>query len=440
MKLRRHLGIAVLAAGSLSASAYGQSFYWNTASTQSQAMGGAYVPSSDNALDAMAANPAGLTSLNRPVLNASVSTIFARGSFSNSVNTNAPMTTSPGVVPYGAFAMPLGHSRFSFGLSFVPELASVSDWQYADAPGALGVTYGMQEQKAAILSGRSAAGVGFRVNSHLSFGATLGVDYNSNTLHTAYIFQNQPTLQGTKTLLDLHTNGTGWNGSLGVLASPTSKLQLSLAWKSRTVINSTGTATGDASALFSALGAGSAPSTFTYSAAVQNVLPSSWLAGASWNLNPRWLLAFQTNWVNWGSSFVTLPVTLTNGTNAVINSVVGSPTLVDGVPLNWKDQYSFHTGAEHVVTERGALRFGYSYQSNPVPSSTLTPLTAAIMSHQLSAGYVYRVGKSRFEAAYGFAFRASQSVGTSGLQAGEYNNSTVKVGTQALTFGFTHVF
>lgn len=440
MKLRRHFGMAVFAVASLASSAFGQSFYWNTASSQSLAMGGAYVPSSDNATDAMAANPAGLTSLERPVLNAHVSTIFARGSFSNSVNTNSPMQTAPGAVPYGAFAMPIGHSHFSFGVSFVPELASVSDWKYVDAPGTLGVTYGMQEQKAAILAGRSAAGLGWRVNSRLSFGATVGVDYNSNTLDAPYIFQQQPTLKGTKTLLDLHTNGIGWNGTLGVVAQPTSKVQVGFAWKSRTVINSTGTATGDASALFAALGAGSAPSTFTYSAKVQNVLPQSLMGSVVWNASPRWLLAFQTNWVNWKSSFVTLPVTLTNGTNATINSVVGSTSLVDGVPLNWKDQYSFHGGAERVVSENGSVRFGYQYQNSPVPSSTLTPLTAAIMSHQLSAGYVYRLHRSRFDVAYAFNFKANQGVGQSGLEAGEYDNSNVKVGTQALTFGFTHVF
>jgi long-chain fatty acid transport protein len=440
MNLRRYLGVALLAFGSFTTSAFGQSFYWNTTSAQSVALGGVYVPSSSDVLDAIAANPAGLTTLTRPTLNANVSLFFARGSFSNSVNSNAPMTTSPGAVPYGAFGMPIGHSRFSFGLGFTPELMAASDWKYVDAPGTLGVTYGLQEQKSAILAGRAAGGFGVRINSRLSIGATVGADYNSNTLHAPYIFQSQPVLKGTKTLLDLHTTGSGWNTSVGVLAVPTKKVQVGLAWKSRTVINSTGTATGDASALFTALGAGSAPSTFTYSAKVQNVLPQSLLASVAWYANPRWILAFQTNWVNWQNSFVTLPVTLTNGTNAVINSVAGSTSLVDGVPLNWKNQYSYHMGAERLVTESSSVRFGYAYANSPVPDSTLTPLTAAIMSNQISAGYVYRRGNSRIDAAYAFAFTANQSVQQSGLQAGEYNNSSVHVGTQTVTLGYTYVF
>ena len=209
MNLRRYLGVALFAFGSLTTSAFGQSFYWNSASAQSVALGGVYVPSSSDALDAIAANPAGLTTLTRPVLNANLSTIFARGSFSNSVNTNSPMTTSPGVVPYGAFGMPIGHIAIQlWSRIHARSDCPSSDWKYVDAPGTLGVTYGLQEQKSAILAGRAAAGFGVRINKRLSIGATVGAVYNSNTLHAPYIFQSQPELMGTKTLLDLHTNGT----------------------------------------------------------------------------------------------------------------------------------------------------------------------------------------------------------------------------------------
>src|ERR1700692_1679364 len=160
MKFRRNFYLLIIIFAFLTVSASAQDFYWNSASTRSLALGGAYVPSSSDALGALTTNPAGLTYLTSPTLNVSMSAIFARGSFTNSVNTNAPMTTSPGVVPYGAFGMPIGKSRFSFGVGFMPELTSVSDWKYNDAPGTLGVTYGLQEQKSAILAGRAAAGFG----------------------------------------------------------------------------------------------------------------------------------------------------------------------------------------------------------------------------------------------------------------------------------------
>jgi long-subunit fatty acid transport protein len=430
------LWCALMLAGSASRA---QDFYWNTASARSAGMGGVYVASSTDALDALAANPAGLTFLRGHNLNLAADAVFARGSFSNSVNDSASLSNSAGVVPYGAFGMPIGHSRFSFAVGAMPDLLSSGNWHYVDAPGTAGATYGLQQQKSAINAVRFAAGLGVALGSKLSLGATVGADYNTNTLQAPYIFQTQPQLAGLKTLLDLHTSGVGWNASVGALAHPTKKVELGVAWKSRTVIDSTGHASGDAGAQFAALGV-NAPSTFTYSAGVQNVLPQSILASAAWQVNPRWLLAFQTDWVNWREAFVVLPVSLANGTNTTINSIVGSNAMQDGVPLHWKDQYGFHAGVERSLTESVVLRAGFAHANSAVPNSTLTPLTAAIMSTEISTGLGYRHGRSRYEASYGFRPEASQHVGQSALLAGEYDNSTVHVGTQSLMLSYSLQF
>src|ERR1700683_1569982 len=108
MSLIRKLSLFVIAFAIVATSASAQDFYWNSASTRSLALGGVYVPSSSDAIGALSTNPAGLTYLTSPSLDLSMSTIFARGSFSNSANNDAPMTTSPGIAPYGAFGMPIG--------------------------------------------------------------------------------------------------------------------------------------------------------------------------------------------------------------------------------------------------------------------------------------------------------------------------------------------
>ena len=440
MKLQLRLAVALSACTLLAPSVFAQSFYWNTASARSQALGGVYVTSSDDAIDALAANPAGLTSLNGHTLDLSVSLVLPRGSFTNSVNNSAQLSQTPGALPYGAFGMPIHHSRFSFGVGFIPDLMSVANWHYVDAPGAAGATYGLQQQKSAILAGRAVAGLGVVLSPKISLGVSIGADYNSNTLDAPYIFQQQPVLQGLKTLLNLHTTGYGWNGSVGALIRPTRSVELGIAWKSSTTIVSHGTASGDAYAQFAALGLAGVPSAFTYDAQVRNVLPQSLLANVAWRFNPRWLFAFQTDWVHWHSAFVTLPVTLTNGTNAAINGLVNSTTLQDGVPLGWKDQYSFHVGAERLLTERTSLRFGYAHANNPVPGSTLSPLTAAIMSNQISTGLIYHPGRSNFELAYSYDPTAQAQVQQSALFSGEYNNSTVRVGTQAVTLNYSFRF
>jgi long-chain fatty acid transport protein len=439
MKVRPQYLAAAVVLLLLPGSLLAQDFFMTTSSARSTALGGTYVASSSDAMDSLAANPAGLSYLRGRNLNLAADTVFARGSFSNSANNGAPLQNSAGVIPYGSFGMPIDHSKWSFGVGIMPDLMSNGDWNYVDAPGVAGASYGLQEQHSAIYAVRMVGGVAYAVTPKFSVGATFGVDYNWNTLHAPYIFQSQPQVAGLKTLLDLHTDGYGRNYGVGVMYQPSHKLQFGAAWRSRTVIDSYGHASGDINAQFAALGI-NAPSDFTYSAEVRNVLPQTVTANVAWQATPHWLLAMQGNWINWQDSFVNLPVELTNGSNATINSVVGSTSLNDGVPLNWKDQYAFHVGAERSLTESTVLRFGFAHANDPVPSSTLTPLTAAIMTNQVSGGLGYTHGRSRWEVTYSFHPTSSQNVGQSGLLSGEYDNSTVHVGTQSVLVGYSFKF
>ena len=428
----KNLTRLVLGLLSFAAFIQAQGFYWNTASASSMGLGGIYVPSSSHVLDSLAANPAGLATLDSPIADLSAAGVFARGSFSNSVNSNAPLQTSPGVIPYGAFGTPLGKSRFSIGIGQTPELTSVANWHYNDAPGVAGATYGFQQEKSSILATRSVVGLGVYLTPHISLGASFGADYNSNTLEAPYIFQTQPVVKGLKTLLDLHTTGFGFNTSVGALIHPSRKVQIAVAWKSRTIIDSTGSASGNLSQQLGALGI-AAPSTFQYFATVHNVLPQSVTASAVWRLNPRWMLALQGDWINWNDAFQSLPVMLRGGNNALVNSLLKSTSLNDAVPLDWKDQFAVRAGFERAITESISIRAGYAHANNPVPSSTLSPLTAAILSNQFSTGIGWRHGRASFDAAYSFDPTAKAQVGQSALLSGEYDNSVVKVGIQAVT-------
>jgi long-subunit fatty acid transport protein len=418
---------------------HAQDFYWNTVSARSLGLGGIYIPSSTGVLDALAANPAGLTAVSAPSLDGTLVGNFARGSFSNAQNSNAPLQTSPSVIPYGAFGTPLGHSRFSVGLGIVPDLLSASQWHYADSPGVAGTSYGLEPEKSAIIAIRAVAGVGVNLGRSVSIGATFGVDYNENRFDAPYIFQSQPVLAGLKTLLNMKTTGVGENFSFGLLANPKRNVKMGVAWKSHTVINSSGRATGNAGQEFATLGLPFQP-TFAYNAAVRNVLPQSALASILWQANPRWLLALQGNWISWNTAFVKLPVVLTNGTNPDINALLNSTSLIDNIPLHWKDQYSFRAGVERHLMENISIRAGYSHANDPVPNSTLSPLTAAIMKNQLATGIGYRLGKARLDLSYGVDLTARQSVGQSALLAGEYSNSMVRIGTRSLALGTSFSF
>src|SRR6202012_3818006 len=226
MNFRSRLTLLSSALLLAAAGARGQDFYSNAGGVRAASLGGTYVVSSTDTIGALSANPAGLTFLRGENLNLEADVFIPRGSFSNSVNDGAPLESGTAVVPYGAFGMPIDHSRFSFGFGLLPELASRGDWKYVDAPGAAGATYGLQQQKSAIVNARAVVGVGYTVNSRLSIGATFGANYNQNTLDAPFIFQTQPVLAGLKTLLAMHTDGYGWNGSVGVIAHATKSVQV----------------------------------------------------------------------------------------------------------------------------------------------------------------------------------------------------------------------
>jgi len=408
-----------------------QDFYGAGVSAAGAARAGIFVSSADNPTDAIVLNPAGLAVLSGPTMNLSITGIFARGSFSNASNNSSPMATNNGFIPFGAFGTPLG-KHWSIGVGIMPDLLSASKWNYSDTPGFAGTTYGPQHEKSEIKAIRAATGLAYRFSDRFYAGATFGVDYNANTLDAPYIFQNFAPLAGLKTLLDLHTHGYGFNSSYGIVAKPSKRLELGFSFRTPTAITSNGHATGNMGAEFQALGLAAQP-TFAYHAQVHVKLPPSALLSASFQATHTTRLNFQTDWIGWRNSFKTLPVALTQGTNSDINGLLGSPSLDDSVPLQWKNQIAFRGAVERTLRENVVLSAGYLHGNNPVPNSTLSPLTAAMMQDGITAGVGWSLGPLRFNAAYGFDFTSHEDVGKSALLYNEYSNSRTSIGTQAFT-------
>ncbi|MGH9693989.1 MAG: OmpP1/FadL family transporter, partial [Bryobacteraceae bacterium] len=266
--------------------------------------------------------------------------------------------------------------------------------------------------------------------------AAFGVVDNLNTLETPYIFQTNPTLAGLKTLLNLHTSGVGYNGTFGLIAQPVRTLEVGLSYKTQTTVRSTGTADGNAYAQFAALGL-PFESGFNYQAEVDNVFPQSASVSLAWQPRRRLRTFVQTDWLNWHGAFVQLPVHLTGGNNALLNTLLNSTSLDDSVPLHWKNQLTVRTGFEVSMHEFFTLQSAYAHGNSPVPAATLMPLTAAITSDTVSAGLGYQKSRYRLQFAYQVNLPNTVSVGSSGLLAGEYSNTRTSLWLQtiALTTG-----
>lgn len=410
----------------------GNGIYRNGVGARSMSMAGADVAWAKGPLASFGSNPAGLSFLEAASLELSLIGAKASGDFENRVNAGGHLHKPYGVVPDFGFAIPLRSTRVTLGLAVVPDALLNADWRYDDAPGGLdgATTYGRRKHRAEIVAVRSAIGIGFEVGPMLSLGASASLLYNRNVLQAPYIFQSQPALQGIKTLLDLNTDGFGYNGSFGVIFTPVDPIRVGLAYTTMATVHSDGHAIGDASVQLKSLGGAfaAAQSDFRYDAEVVNHFPRVASGGVSWQTHPRLRVGLQLDWIDWSDAFDQLEIRLSNGNNADINGLVGSAAAEDFVPLNWRDRIVYRAGIEWMVKENIALRAGYSYGRSPVPDDTLTPLTAAIMEHTIAAGVGYETGRFEFNLGYQYDLAVSRNVGASQLRSGEYSNSRIEAG------------
>ena len=375
-------------------------------------------------------NPAALSNVKGPTLELTGIAGFVHGDFSNRANNGSVMNNS-GLIGSAAASAPWGPVTLALG--FNPDMALRDHWHYRDAAGGAdgATTYGVQSQESEILLLRTSFGVSWQATPTLSLGASVGLLYNKNVLNAPYVFQSQPTLHTAKTLLNLDTDGLGWNVEGGILWKPIPTVSVGVSYTTRSRIATDGRATGNAGVQLENLGLGAARPDFAYDATVINVFPQQVSAGMGWQATPKLLLSAQMDWLNWANAFDTLAVRLKNGNNKDLNALVGSTSLNDDVPLDWRNQFVWRFGVEYALNPNWTLRAGYAYSQNPVPAGTLTPLTAAITENKVTAGIGYHKGIFKIDLAYQWAIPNTEHVGQSiaGLRR-EYSNSSVRVTEQ----------
>ena len=423
----------LLSLSALLGQAQAQELYRSSLSSSAQAMGGASIANSAGPLDAMSGNPAGLTLADERTIQAGAVGAWGRGKFTNQTNTNGRLDPFVGLAPFGAFAMPLRRDRWYAGAAITPDTSMSATWHYYDSPGAGGADYGYQKNHSSLVNVRYAAGLAYAFSPRLSMGATAGIVYNANTLTAPFIFQSQPVLAGLKTLLDMHTTGTGWNGSFGALYAPCASLRFGASYKTRTVTHTSGYALGNLSAQLAALGISGFQQTFHYKAKVDNTLPDVMSLGLFAPLVRHATLSLESDFVHWRPAFRQLVVRLSGGSDNDLNKLVGSSSLEDVIPLHWRNQEFYRAGISLPVTESANLRGGYAFSNDPVPSSTLVPLTAAITKQFVTAGLDYHHRRFGAAMAYEAGLPQTERVGTSQLLSGEYSNSRVDLFLQSLS-------
>lgn len=432
------IGLMVL---DLSPEAHANGIFRNGAGARAMALGGASVGLPDGPMEALGANPAQLGLASAPTLQLGALAGWGEGDFTNTADPAGKLREKFGVMPELGLAVPL-NERLTVGLAALPDAAAAVDWNFVDAPGGLdgATSYGRQLHRSEILVHRTAGGFSYACTDRFSFGGSVGLIYNRNALRAPYTFQSHPALRGFKTTLDLETSGLGVNGSFGLLFRPHDRLTLGLSYQTEIHADSDGSARGNAGVQLINLGGGFAGvrPDFHYDATVENIFPQQVGAGVSWQATPWLRTVVQVEWINWSRAFAELPIHLTNGNNTDLNAFLGTNALDDTVPLNWRDRVVLRSGLEFRLSEAVTLRLGHAFGDSPVPATTLTPMTAAILRHTVTAGAEWQFGQLSLAAAYQHDLPATMTVGTSSLASGEYSASQTRVSLHwfALTAGY----
>ena len=421
----------------LSTSVWGAGLDRTGIGAQSMGMGGASLTNEDDPLSSMGQNPATLALIKQAEFEISVTGAWANGTYRDSRGTSTRISDAWGILPDVVIVAPL-HDGAAWGFSITPESTRMANWYFRDPEGGAGgnTSYGMQDHRSEIINVRAAAGFGVKLTPRLSMGGSLGLEYNRNELESPYIFQNHPVLAGFKTLLDMKTDGVGFNGDLGLHWKATDTVDVALTYRSPTTFSTSGHADGDITKQLHDLGL-AVPGHYHYDADIDTALPQKAAAGASWKITPQLRVAGQVEFQNWSSAFDTLKVRLSNGNNQAINGVLGTNAIADDIALNWKDIFVYRAGVEYDLSEAFVLRAGYSYAPGVVPGSTLLPMTAAISQQTLACGIGYKHGAWRVDVAYQYDLPASQNASASDITGTEFKNSSIDLSTHwvGLTVG-----
>ena len=113
--------------------------------------------------------------------------------------------------------------------------------------------------------------------------------------------------------------------------------------------------------------------------------PQEFGAGIAYRVTDRLLIDADLRWLDWSAAMRNLRLSA-SGPNRL-----GAPaSLASSSALNWRNQVVLSVGAAYELSPDLTMWAGYNYGPDPIPSSTLNPLLAAIGEHHLTAGVGWR--------------------------------------------------
>ncbi|MDN6280042.1 MAG: outer membrane protein transport protein [Psychroflexus sp.] len=218
--------------------------------------------------------------------------------------------------------------------------------------------------------------ISIKLSDHVSIGGgpifvTGHVKFNRN------IDQTLTDEEGNRSNVTIEDSGvTSWGWSASFTVAPTDDFRVAFNYRSKIIVDAEN---GDAT--FSNIpDSGLVPAengVKQFNASLP--MPAEMTIGAAWQMDEKWLFAFDYNRTYW-ESYENLDIDFVD------------PDVADSKnPRNYKNSSVYRFGAEYLASDNIALRAGYYYDQTPVREGYFAPETPRNDSQGFTAGLSYQV-------------------------------------------------
>jgi long-chain fatty acid transport protein len=284
------------------------------------------------------------------------------------------------VLPFAGAAFRLTE-RIVIGAAAYPVIGQGAQAEYRPAPDEYPNTYAINKVSMGLVE--AGVPVSIKILDNLSVGLMWRITYMTQSINVPLDTFAPPAgisfnrAEGTPINTELKTTGVNFAGAqVGILYKPLSNLRLGLTYRSKVVVDGTG------SNVISLAG-----NSMQLEARNNYTNPHMFRAGLAWSvLNDKLLIAADFKYLLYAEAYKEIQTT------TVMNTAMGPKESVNNRPLYWKDAFTVQLGAEYKLSEAFRARAGYILATSATtPDYALSYMAPPGSSHLVGGGLGIRV-------------------------------------------------
>ncbi len=227
--------------------------------------------------------------------------------------------------------------------------------------------------------------VSWNVNSKLSVGGALNIDYQSVAITQR--FNNVPLIAGGAQDINFDlgrpTSQMGYGFTVGTLYDVTEKITIGASYSSKQEFSDAEFRLGENDVLNYGGATGEAG---TYNMDLD--YPQQLAIGIAVKPMDKLLVSADIKWINWSATHDTISF---SGPDGAFMTASGPTDSID-LDFGWDDQYVYAIGAQYAVNERINLRAGYNYAESPIDEADVfnNLVFPAIVEQHITIGGDYK--------------------------------------------------